>query len=140
MQKGWRFFPISSNKHLSASFTLNSVRFYSDPSDPLSGSAHVTFPNVAPQFTIGFGNMISRKQAKHFSIPVELGVAYFGTGTTSLNFNGSACTSPGGVNCQKASSFTSFQSSVTGEQATIQKDVKYARFYPILRVGLSYKF
>lgn len=123
-----------------ASFTINNVRYYSDPSDPLSGSANVTFPKVGPQLMLGFGNMIPRKMGRHFSVPVELGVVYFGTGTTSLNFSGSACTSFGGVNCQQVTSFTAFQSNVTAEQAKIEKDVKYARFYPVVRIGFSYMF
>ena len=121
-------------------FTLNGVDYYSDPSDPLSGSAKVTFPVAGPQFTAGFGNMVPRKDSKHFSVPFEFGFVYFGTGTTLLNFNGSACTSPGGVNCQKASSYPGFQTNVTAEEAKIEKYVKYARFYPILRIGVSYKF
>lgn len=122
------------------SFTLNSVDYYSDPSDPLSGSANITFPKAGPQFTIGFGNMIPRKKSRHISVPFELGFVYFGTGTTLLNFNGSECTSPNGVNCQKVSSDTNFQANVTAEEAKIEKDVKYAQFYPVLRIGLSYKF
>jgi hypothetical protein len=65
---------------------------------------------------------------------------YFGKGTTLLNFNGSVCSSPSGVNCQEANSSPDFQSNATVEQARIAKDVKYAEFYPILRIGLSYKF
>ena len=122
------------------SFTLNSVRYYSDPSDPLGGMADVTFPTAGPQFTIGFGNMLPRKKDKHFSVPFELGFVYFGTGTASLNFTGSACTSSGGVNCQQVNSFSAFQANVAAEQSKIERDVKYARFYPVLRIGFSYKF
>jgi hypothetical protein len=57
----------------STSFTLSSASYYSDPSDPLTGSANVTFAKVRPQFTIGFGNMIPRKTNRHLSVPVELG-------------------------------------------------------------------
>lgn len=54
------------------SFTLNNVRYYSDPSDPLSGSAYVAFPKGGPQITIGFGNMIPRTASRHISVPFEL--------------------------------------------------------------------
>ncbi len=124
----------------STRFTLNGMGYYSAPSDPLNGSVNIAFPKAGPQFTVGFGNMIPRKRGRHISVPFELGFVYFGTGTTVLNFNGSACTSPNGVSCQKVSSDTNFQANVTAEQATIEKDVKYAQFYPIVRIGLSYKF
>ena len=122
------------------SFSLNRVAYFSDPSDPLSGSATIKFPKAGPQFTVGFGNMIPRKKSSHISVPVELGFVYFGTGTTLMNFTGSECTSPGGVNCQKASSNPTFQANVTAEEAKIEKYVKYVKFYPILQIGLSYKF
>ena len=122
------------------SFSLNRVAYYSDPSDPLSGTANITFPKAGPLFTIGFGNMIPRKKSRHISVPIELGFVYFGTGTTLMNFNGSECTSPSGSNCQKASSDTNFQANVTAEEAKIEKYVKYVKFYPILQIGLSYKF
>lgn len=122
------------------SFTLNGVKYYNDPSDPLSGSAKVVFPAAGPQFTAGFGNMVPRRDSKHFSVPFEFGFVYFGTGTTLLHFNGSACISPGGFNCMKASSLPGFQTNVTAEQAKIEKYVEYARFYPVLRIGASYKF
>lgn len=121
-------------------FTLNGVTYYNDPSDPLSGSAKVMFPVAGPQFAAGFGNMVPRKDSKHFSVPFEFGFVYFGTGTTLLNFNGSACISPGGVYCMKASSLPGFQTNVTAEQAKIETYVKDARFYPILRIGVGYKF
>ncbi len=122
------------------SYSLNNVDYYSDPSDPLSGSFKVTFPTMGPQFTIGFGNMIPRKNSKHFSFPFELGFVYFGTGTTSSNFSGSACTAPNGVNCLPISSYPGFQTNLAAEDAKIETYVKDARFYPILRMGLSYKF
>lgn len=121
-------------------FTLNGVQYYNDPSDPLSGSAKVTFPVAGPQLTAGFGNMVPRRNSKHFSVPFEFGLVYFGTGTTLLNFNGSACISPGGLNCMQASSLPGFSANVAAEQAKIENYVKDARFYPIVRIGASYKF
>jgi hypothetical protein len=121
-------------------FTLNNVNYYSDPSDPLTGSAKITFPVAGPEFTVGFGNMLPRRPRQHWSIPFELGAAYLGTGSTQLNFNGSACTALGGNNCMQVSTFRRFQSDLAAEQVTIQGYVKDARFFPIARVGLSYKF
>lgn len=121
-------------------FTLDSTNYYSDPRDPLTGSATITFPMAAPELTIGLGNMIPRRPRQHWSIPFELGAAYFGTGSTQLSFQGSACTALGGNNCMPVSSFPRFQADLAAEKVTIQGYVKDARFYPIVRLGLSYKF
>lgn len=121
-------------------FTLNGVQYYNDPSDPLSGFAKIRFPAAGPQLTAGFGNMVPRKESKHFSVPFEFGLAYFGSGRTRLQFNGSGCIFPGGFGCMKASSLPGFLANVTAEQAKIDKYVEDARFYPILRIGASYKF
>lgn len=128
------------NIPLGTVFTLNNVNYYSDPSDPLTGSAKISFPVAGPEFTMGFGNMLPRRPRQHFSIPFEIGAAYFGIGNTQLLFQGSACTALGGNNCMPVNSFPRFQADLAAEQVTIQSYVKDARFFPILRVGLSYKF
>ncbi len=125
---------------VNTSFSLNNVTYYSDPLDPLTGSAKIGFPLAGPQLTAGFGNMLPRKERQHFSVPFEFGVAYFGTGNAVLQFAGSACTSLGGINCLPVNSFPRFQSDVTAEESLIQKDLGYARFFPILHLGISYKF
>lgn len=121
------------------SFTVNSATYYSDAADPLTGSAIITFPKAGPQLSIGWGNMVPRRKSKHFTVPVELGAVYFGTGTTALNFGGSVCSSPNS-GCASVASNPTFQSNATAEQSTIQKNLKYARFYPILRFGVAYRF
>lgn len=122
------------------SFTINGATFYSDPSDPLTGYGKVTFPTVGPQLTIGLGNMIPRSNHKHFSFPIDAGVVYFGSGTILLNFSGSECLAPGGVFCQKASSSPNFQADVAAAKSQVRTYVNYFGLYPILRMGVSYKF
>lgn len=128
------------------SFTINDTDYYSDPYDNIHGNALVTFPTSGPRITIGWGNMIPRDRYRHISIPVELGMVYFGTGTTALNFGGSACSqavatpADEAIYCQNVTTDPSFQTNVSGEQAKIQKNLTYVRFFPILDVGISYKF
>ncbi len=123
------------------SITINHSDYYSDTADPLHGTANISFPKAGPQLTVGFGNMVKRGEGKHFSVPVDFGFVYFGTGTAALNFGGSACVkSEGQLLCQKTSAYPEFEQNVLAEQAKIQKNLDYARFYPVLRVGLSYKF
>ncbi len=122
------------------SFSLDNVTYFSDPADPLKGSATIKFPFAGPQITIGYGNMLPRWKHVHISFPFEVGLAYFGDGSSSLQFSGSACTALGGINCMPVSSFSRFQSDVYGEETIINSDLHYARIFPILRYGFSYKF
>lgn len=125
---------------VSTSFALDSVSYYSDPADPLTGSAKMSFPVAGPQLTFGFGNMLPRWKKQHFSIPFEFGAAYFGNGTALLQFTGSACTSLGGINCMPVNTFARFQTDLAAEQTIIENDLHYARIFPILHLGISYKF
>ena len=122
------------------SFSLNNVTYFSDPADPLTGSAKISFPFAGPQLTVGYGNMLPRWKKIHFSFPVEAGAAYFGNGTALLQFAGSACTALGGINCMPVNTFARFQTDLAAEQTIVNNDLHYARFFPILRFGMSYKF
>lgn len=125
-------------------FSFGSDNYYSMAGDPLTGAVNVTWRQYAPRMTIGWGNMIPRTPGRHFSVPVELGFAYFGTGTSTLSFAGSVCQNQTGTvqsNCQKVNTDASFQTDVNKEHDRLQKNLHdYARFYPILKVGVSYKF
>ena len=125
-------------------FSFGSDSYYSMAGDPLTGAVNVTWPQHAPRMTIGWGNMIPRTPGKHISFPAEFGFAYFGTGTSTLSFAGSVCQNQTGTvqsNCQKVNTDASFQTDVNKEHDRLQKNLyDYARFYPILKVGISYKF
>jgi hypothetical protein len=72
---------------------------------------------------------------------VEVGFVYFGEGQALLNFAGSACsTESGTLYCQNTTGYPEFQQNVLAEQTKIQNDLDYARFYPIVRMELTYKF
>ena len=45
--------------------------------------------------TVGWGNLISRREGARFSVPFEIGIAFQGSPKTSLAFGGSVCASPG---------------------------------------------
>lgn len=128
---------VPANQH----FTVNSVTYYSSATSPLTGNATATWPKAGPRITFGFGNMLPRRVGRHFAWTSEFGMAYFGTGTVTLGFSGSACTQQNApATCFQANTNSTFQANVAAEQAKIQKNMVYARFYPIIRTGLSYRF
>ena len=89
--------------------------------------------------TIGWGNLVSRKEGKHFSVPFELGVAFQGSPKASLALAGSVC-DPTGLNCRSVTSDPTVQSNIVSEQYKINNSMSLFKAYPIISIGLGYKF
>lgn len=121
-----------------ASFSLGGTTYYSSTAQPVSGTGSIKFNQAAPMATLGWGNLVPRKRSKHFSVPAEFGVAFQGTPKATLNLNGTACLSPD-VNCMSVTS-PQIQSAVLAEQTKINNAMSFFKAYPIISVGLGYKF
>ena len=121
------------------SFTLGGVSFISDPADPVTGNGKIVFNRAAPTVTFGFGNLVPRNASKHFSVPVEFGVAFQGSPKATLGLTGSACDSTG-VNCRAVASDPIIQSQILSEQNKINSSMSFFKVYPIMSVGFGYKF
>ena len=120
------------------SFSEGNTDYTSDPNDPVNGTGTILFGRTTmPMLTIGFGNMITRHENRHLSIPFEIGAAYTGQNTIKINMQGSVCQT--GQGCGSANDPT-FQQNVQQQQAKINEDLKRIQFYPILTTGLSYRF
>jgi hypothetical protein len=118
-------------------FSENDVDYTSDPSDPVTGSGTAHFGRtVMPAFTMGFGNMIKRREHSHWSVPVEVGAAYTGQNTVNFGFAGSVCDSDG---CGSVND-PSVAQNVNAEQNKINEEIKRFKIYPILTTGVSYRF
>lgn len=123
----------------SQSFTLGGQQYFSDPTAPTSATGKINFNNsVAPAITVGFGNLIHR-DSKHFSVPVELGVAFQGSPQTTLAFTGNVCDAPG-INCRPVASDATVQANVISEQGKINHSLSPIKVWPIISVGFGYKF
>ena len=124
-------------------FTLNDVQYISSPSDPIHGTFNLSFGNqLAPTLTIGSGNMISRKGG-HWSVPFEIGAEYLGRQPRiALSLGGTACVgNTSAANCSTVASDPTTQQNVVAEQADLNGDIpRYLRFYPIISVGVGYRF
>jgi hypothetical protein len=109
---------------------------------PLTGTASLVYGNkIAPTFSLGWGNAIPRSH-RHFAFPVEIGAIYRGTPTLNLAMNsGSACVAGSSTECGPVTSLAGFQTNLTAQKNKIINDYfSYARFYPILNAGVTYKF
>jgi hypothetical protein len=122
------------------SFTLNGNTYYSSSTDPIHASGTLHMGSVAaPTFGFGWGNIVPRKANKHFSVPVEIGVAYVGYPHVDLSFVGSTC-DEFGTACQDVSNNPTFQQDLSAQRSKYQADLSALRFYPILSIGFGYKF
>jgi hypothetical protein len=124
-------------------FTLDNVQYISGPNDPIRGTFDLAFGNqLAPSLTIGWGNMIPRKGG-HWSFPFEIGAEYIGKQPRiALQLAGTAC--QGGTAppfCQTVASDPTTQQNVLAEQQLLNSNVpRQLRFFPIVSIGVSYKF
>jgi hypothetical protein len=96
------------------------------PSQVGTLAAKVDFKKAAPYAGIGFGNAGSDGTGVGFVF--DLGVVFSGAPKVALNANGSA------------SSSSSFQSDLRREEASLQEDLNVFKYYPVLAIGISFKF
>ncbi|HYD96986.1 MAG TPA: hypothetical protein VEC01_16780 [Noviherbaspirillum sp.] len=98
-------------------------------SDIGSVNGKVDFNKVAPYLGIGWGRQL--KDEKGWSFSTDIGVLFQGSPKTSLSTSG--CSAPAAV-CNQ------FASDIARENAAFQSEVKKFKLYPVLRIGVSYKF
>ncbi len=136
---------LHNDNHVAASllvpggsaFLLGDEGYTSDPNDPVTGLGRVRFGNpIAPRFTVGWGNMLSHKRG-HLSVPFEIGFQYITAPTIDIVLFGSVC-DPNG-NCGGVNEGTSPQD-LRDEVTLLEKDLQPLRFYPIIAIGVSYRF
>ena len=131
----------------SGTFDLGDQTYKSSVEDPLHGSLGLTFGNkVAPALTVGWGNMIPRHLGQHWSVPFEIGFEYISDPKITLQFAGTACTdttttchttSP---TAQNLTTNPEAQANTLQEQNDLNSDISALKVYPIVSIGLSYKF
>jgi hypothetical protein len=122
-------------------FTLNGVSYQSDPTgtNPVNGTAKLSFNKVDPTIMVGLGNLVPRN-GKHFTINIEGGIAFSGSPKIALNLAGIACpTNPPGP-CQNVATNSSIQSNVKAEQTSISNDLSPLKYYPLISMTIGYRF
>jgi hypothetical protein len=138
--------PISSTASVQggANFSLGGVSYFSDPTNPVNGTASLSFQRkVAPSVLLGFGNLLPRS-GRHFGMNFEFGAAFQGAPNVALNFTGNACASTfNGSNfvttCRPIQTDPTIQSNVLAEEQKINNTLKPFRFYPLISMGFSWR-
>lgn len=124
------------------SLSLNDVDYYSSTTHPIQGTAAFGLNTRKQAFTAttGWGNLISRKASKHWSFPVELGVAFVDAPTIKMALNSGQACDASGANCVDVTSYSELQSNLQAQVKKYEDDVNMLKFYPILSFGVGYSF
>jgi hypothetical protein len=120
-------------------FSLGGHDYYSDAAVPLTGTGKINFNQAAPMVTVGWGNLVSRREGKHFSVPFEIGVAFQGSPKASLSLAGNICDSTG-ANCRNVAGDPTVQANIVAEQSKVNNSMSFFKVYPIVSLGFGYKF
>ncbi|MDP9038686.1 MAG: hypothetical protein M3O02_05340 [Acidobacteriota bacterium] len=119
------------------SFELGSTSYISSASDPVHGSASISMSHhIMPALTIGWGNMLGQR-SRRWSVPFEIGAAYTGHYTVSLELAGTACLTT--FTCMSTGS-PQVQSSRQQQENDLNETMKRFQIYPILSTGFAYRF
>ncbi len=114
-----------------STYTINGHTYMGSEVASLAG--RVKFGNsVSPYFGLGWGNPVGLNHHLHFLF--DLGVIYGGTPGVSLAATCGTAAPAGSPLC------TELQSDVQAEQRTVEGDVNLFRWYPVINLGLAYRF
>lgn len=111
----------------SGTYTLNGNVYPAAAVGSLNGK--VDFNKVAPYLGIGWGNAVAADKGWGFS--TDIGVLFQGSPNASLSNTG--CTALAAV-CSRIAT------DVAAEERSLKDDTDSFKAYPVLRVGVSYKF
>jgi len=118
-------------------FVLGTQTFLNSVDDPVTGSSSVIYPRTfAPLLLFGYGNLLPRS-GEHLSLPIEVGVAYTGAPLINVALNGTACVTDGCVNFSQNADAQKF---LKQEIQILNEDLKHYPVFPIVTVGLAYRF
>jgi hypothetical protein len=117
-------------------FTLGSTQYTA--SGNITGTGTLPLNNAAPMVKIGFGNLLPRNH-RHFTFNFDIGAVFQQSPKVAINLVGTACPSGGG-SCVNAATDPTVQANIQKEEAKINKDLKFFQYYPIISMGIGWKF
>lgn len=118
---------------------VEGATYTTDAANPFRGSGHSEISPVAPVLTVGWGNLIPRDYHQRWSVPIEIGAVYEGPPTVHVSYTGDIC--PVAESCRPAAADPGFNDNLNTaiREANSNLD-RYARFFPIITVGVGYRF
>jgi hypothetical protein len=108
-------------------FTFDGVEYSSD--DVGDARAHADFGSLAPYVGLGFGRALSANG--HLSFTADVGVAFSGAPDVTLDVT---CNAPNAMLCAELAS------DAAAEEEELQNDADDYKYWPVVSLGVSYKF
>ena len=113
---------LNANALLSGPVDIGGTTFTPTQVGSLRGS--IDFDSTAPYIGVGWGNAVA--SGKGFSFAADLGLMYTGEADVELTQVGGTVAIP--------------QANIDAEEANVENELDDYEFYPILRVGVAYRF
>lgn len=112
---------------IGGTYTLNDVTYSASDIGEARGSAK--FDSISPYLGIGFGHPLS--VSGRFAFTADFGVVFAGSPKVDLS-----------VTCATASATvcSQLEGDVRAEEAELQNDADDLKYWPVLSIGVSYKF
>lgn len=106
----------------------------------LNVGANISWPSTAPYIGIGYGRPF--KPDSNWSFHFDLGAFYLGSATVNIN---STCSTTGGsaqqLACNGASGYINQDAAaLANTKATAQDEINKVKFWPVITLGLTYRF
>jgi hypothetical protein len=115
----------TAKSNSTGTYTFNGRTYRATDAGTVNG--RIDFRKMAPYLGIGWGNALAKDKGWGFS--ADLGVLFQGSPRTSLTSSG--CTLP---DCSR------LQSDIAAENQKLKDEVDSFNAYPVIRIGVSYKF
>ncbi len=116
---------VTGKPHGNGTYTFNNVSYTAQQVGTLTGKAELG-SSVAPYVGVGFGN--SCGQSKRWSFIADFGVMFTGSPELTLNAYG------------PVASDATFRANLEAERRKAQDDVNTVSVYPVIALGVSYRF
>jgi hypothetical protein len=134
------------------SFSFQNQNYYSATPNsvtgatPLQGTARLGLNTNKPAFTVtsGFGSFVPRS-GRHWSLPTEIGVAFTGAPSVTMNFSGWACLDAKQTRCSDVGNPANpiaieFNRDLNTELYKWRRDLSGVVVYPIFSTAVVYSF
>jgi hypothetical protein len=120
-------------------FTLGGTQYTA--SGNITGTGILPLNRTAPMVKIGFGNLLPRSH-RHFTFNFDIGAVFQEAPKVGISLVGLAC--PGSSSsCAtpvNVATDPTVQANIASEEAKVNKNLKFFRYYPILSTSIGWKF
>lgn len=112
---------------IASTYTLNGVTYAADEIGEATGTAK--YDSISPYLGIGFGHPLSIDG--RFALTADFGVVFTGSPKVELN---ATCAVPNAMLCSQ------IEADVLAEEAELQDDADQLKYWPVMSIGVSYRF